>query len=61
MPIIKQGNSIVKFYTTINDHYEKSNLILVKSLVLFYRQVNKALRSISHWLVSQLVFFIRYA
>ena len=22
MPVIKQGNSIVKSYTTINDHYK---------------------------------------
>ena len=40
MPIIKQGNSIVKFYTTINDHYKKSNSTLMKSLVQFYGQVN---------------------
>ena len=50
MPIIKQGNSLGKFY----DQYKKGDLVLVKSLVSFYGQVNKALRSISHWLVSLL-------
>ena len=54
MPIIKQGKSLGKFYTTTNDHYKKSDFVLVKSLVSFYGQVNKALRSISHWLVSLL-------
>ena len=55
MPIIKQGNSLGKFY----DQYKKGDLVLVKSLVSFYGQVNKALRSISHWLVSllALIFF----
>ena len=61
MPIIKKGNSTGKFHMTTNDHYKKSNFVLVKSLVSFYGQINKALRSISHWLVSLLVFFIRYA
>ena len=44
---------------TTNDHYKKSDFVLVKSLVSFYGQVNKALRSISHWLVSllALIFF----
>ena len=72
MPIIKhfknvQGNSWGKFYTATSGHmaekkhYKKSDFVLVESLVLFYGQVNKALISISHWLVSLLVFFIRYA
>ena len=60
MPIIKQGKCQGKFYTTTNDHYNKSDFALVKSLVPFHGQVNKALRSISHWLVI-LVLFIRYA
>ena len=38
MPIIKQGNSLGKFY----DQYKKSNFVLVKSLVSFYGQVNKS-------------------
>ena len=48
MPIIKQGKSLGKFHTTTNDHYKKSDFVLLKSLVLFYRQVNKALRSSSN-------------
>ena len=44
MPIIKQGKSIGKFHKTTNDHYKKSDFLLVKSLVSFYGQVNKALR-----------------
>ena len=55
MPVSKQGNSLRKFHTTTNDHYKKSDFVLLKSLVPFYRKVNKALRSISHWLVSLLV------
>ena len=39
---------------TTNGHYKKSDFVLVKSLVSFYGQVNKALRSISHWLVGLL-------
>ena len=39
---------------TTNGHYKKSDFVLVKSLVSFHGQVNKALRSISHWLVSLL-------
>ena len=54
MPIIKQENFLGKFHMTTNDHYKKSDFVLVKSLVSFYGQVNKALRSISHWLVSLL-------
>ena len=46
MSIIKQGKSLGKFHTTTNDHYKKSDFVLVKSLVSFYGQVNKALRSI---------------
>ena len=46
MPIIKQRKSLGKFHTTTNDHYKKSDFVLVKSLVSFYGQVNKALRSI---------------
>ena len=30
----------------------------MKSLLSFHRHVNKALRSISHWLVSQLAFLL---
>ena len=42
-------------------HYRKSDFVLVKSLVPFHGQVNKALRSISHWLVSRLApTFIRW-
>ena len=48
MPIIKKGNSYRKFHITANDHYKKSDFVLMKSLVPFYEQVNKALRSISH-------------
>ena len=44
MPIIKQGKSLGKFYMTTNDRYKKSDFVLVKSLVSFYGQVNKALR-----------------
>ena len=55
MPIIKQGKSLGKFHTTTNDHYKKSDFVLLKSLVSFCRQVNKALRSIRYWLVSLLV------
>ena len=51
---ILRGNSYWKFHTTTNDHYKKSDSVLVKSLVPFHGQVNKALRSISHWLVSLL-------
>ena len=58
MPIIKQGNSLWKFHMTTNDHYKKSDFVLLKSLVPFYGQVNKALRSIFHWLVSLLVFLL---
>ena len=59
MSVIKQGKSLRKFHTTTSDHYKKSDFVLVKSLVSFYGQVNKALRSISHWLVSlpALIFF----
>ena len=42
MSIIKQGKSLGKFHMTTNDHYKKSNFVLVKSLVLLYGQVNKA-------------------
>ena len=48
------GKSIGEFRTTTNDHYKKSDFVLAKSLVPFHRQVNKVLRSISHWLVSLL-------
>ena len=41
MPIIKQEKSLGKFHMTTNDHYKKSNFVLVKPLVLFYGQVNK--------------------
>ena len=54
MLIIKQGKSLGKFHATINDHHKKSDSVLVKSLVLFYGQVNKASRSIFYWLVSLL-------
>ena len=43
---------------TINDHNKKSDSVLMKSLVSFYGQVNKALRSISHMLVSLLAFLL---
>ena len=43
---------------TTSYHYRKSNFVLLKSLVSFYGQVNKALRSIFHWPVSLLVFFL---
>ena len=52
MPIIKQGKSLGKIHMATNDHYKKSDFVLVKSLVSFYGQVNKALRSIFHWLMS---------
>ena len=42
MPIIKQGKFLGKFHTTTNDHYKKSDFVLVKSLVSFYGQVNKS-------------------
>ena len=46
MPIIKQGKSLGKFlenfHTTTNEHYKKSDCVLVKSLVSFYGQVNKS-------------------
>ena len=46
---------------TINDHNKKSDFVLMKSLVLFYGQVKKALRSISHMLVSLIaLIFSRY-
>ena len=35
-------------------HYKKSDSVLLKSFAPFRRQVNKALRSISLWLVSLL-------
>ena len=54
MPVIKQGNYLGKFYTTANDHYKKNDFVLVKSHTSFYGQVNKAFRSIFHWLVSLL-------
>ena len=41
---------------TINDHNKNSDFVLIKSLVPFYGQVNKALGSISHMLVSFLAF-----
>ena len=43
---------------TINDHNKKSDFVLMKSLVSFYGQVNKALRSISYMLVSLLAFLL---
>ena len=43
---------------TTSYHYKKSDFVLLKSLVPFYGQVNKALRSIFHWLVSLLVFLL---
>ena len=59
MPIIKQEKSLGKFHTNTNDHYKKCGFVLVKSLISIYGQVNKALRSISHWLVNllALIFF----
>ena len=51
---IPRGNSILT-NSHMTKKYKKSNFALVKSLVLFYGQVSKALRSISHWLVSLLV------
>ena len=58
-PLVKTlvKNPIGKFHTTTNDHYKKSDFVLVKSLVAFYGQVSKALRTISYWLVSLLVCF----
>ena len=35
MPIIKKGNSLGKFHTTTIDHYQKSDFVLIKSLVTF--------------------------
>ena len=58
---IKQGTSLGKFHMKTNDRYKKSDFVLLKSLVPFYGQVSKALKTISHWLVSLLVFFIKYA
>ena len=44
MPIIKQGNSIGKFYSEIlynyQYNYKKSNSTLMKSLAQSYGQVN---------------------
>ena len=53
------GKSVWEFHTTTNGHvvekhYKKSDFLLVKSLVPFHGEVNKALRSISCWLVSLL-------
>ena len=42
----------------VNDQNKKSDSLLMKSLVLFYGQVNKALRIISHILVSFLAFLL---
>ena len=42
----------------IKDHNKKNDFVLMKSLVLFYGQVSKALRSISHMLVSFLAFLL---
>ena len=38
----------------VEKHYKKNDFVLVKSLVPIHGQVKKALRSISHWLVSLL-------
>ena len=40
--------------TWLKKHYKKSEFVLSKSLALFYGQIDKALKSISHWLVSLL-------
>ena len=59
MPVIKQGHSLGKSHTTTNDHYIKSDFVLVKSHNSFYGQINKDLKSIFHWLVTllALIFF----
>ena len=52
---IPRGNSILTSdHVDEKKHYKKSDFVLVKSIVPFYGQVDKALRSISHWLVSLL-------
>ena len=53
------AESMGEFHTTTSGHvvvkhYKKSDFVLVKTLVPFHGQVNKALRSISYWLVSLL-------
>ena len=42
------------------NHYKKNTSVLLKSLAPFHGQVNKASRSISHWLVSLLVVMYHY-
>ena len=32
MPVIKEGNSLVKFHTTTNDHYKKSDFVLMNCI-----------------------------
>ena len=44
----------INAYAAEKKHYKKNDFILVKSLAPFHGQVDKALRSISHWLLSLL-------
>ena len=53
------GKSMEEFHTTtighvVEEHYKKNDFVLAKSLVSSHVQVNKDLRSISHWLVRLL-------
>ena len=50
----------ISTYEAEKKHYKKNDFVLVKSLVPFHGQVHKALRSISHWLVSLLVVMYDY-